>query len=262
MVKSKILQYSFGILQYSFGLLGFISCLTIAGEIFPLIAQAQETDHDVPVAPDRRKPGGTRPGSDTVEAPMRRKPGGSRDLLSNNTCRFDPQQLTALIPPSLNSATASASPRLFFAVPVINPNTSIEFVVRDQADQLIYENTFSGLGQAGILSVNLPANTLKPAGEYHWYLSVICNQRDRAYDYVVEGVVQRVTTLPSNLRQKGNLEEQIKIYQSQNLWQDKLAVLADLKRQRPNDPQVLTLWKETLKSVNLDETIAISPLLY
>ncbi len=254
MVKSKILQYSCG-------LLWLMSCLAIAGEIFPLIAYAQETDNDLPIAPDRRKPGGSRPGSDTVEAPMRRKPGGSRDLLSNNTCRFDPQQLTALIPQSLSSSTASASPTLFFAVPVINKQTSVEFVLRDQVDQLVYENTFSGLEQAGILPVTLPENTLKPSGEYHWYLSVICNPRDRAYDYVVEGVVQRVATLPSVLMPKGNLEEQIKIYQSQNLWQDKLAVLADLKRQRPNDPQVLTLWKETLKSVNLDEAIAVNPLL-
>ncbi|MEB3311641.1 MAG: DUF928 domain-containing protein [Snowella sp.] len=248
------------LLKQSAWLWGMISCVAIAAETLPLIAHAQSTDNDFPIAPDRRKPGGSRPGSDTIEAPMRRKPGGSRDLLSNNTCRFDPQQLTALVPQSLNSATASASPTLFFAVPIISQDTSIELVVRDETDQLIYEKFSSGLGQAGILSVTLPKNMLKPSGEYHWYLSVICNQRDRAYDYVVEGIVQRVAMSPSST-QNGNWEEQIKQYQAQNLWQDKLAVLADLKRQRPNDPQTLTLWQETLRSVNLDEAIAVSPLL-
>jgi len=39
-----------------------------------------QTSEDAPIAPDRRKLGGSRPGSDSIEAPMRRKPGGSRDL--------------------------------------------------------------------------------------------------------------------------------------------------------------------------------------
>ncbi|PZV26897.1 MAG: hypothetical protein DCF12_07350 [Snowella sp.] len=219
-----------------------------------------QTSEDAPIAPDRRKPGGSRPDSDSIEAPMRRKPGGSRDLLSNNSCRFDPQELTALIPESLKGATTSASPTLFFAVPPISAKTSIEFVLRDANDQLVYERTVSGLGQAGILPMTLPPNTLSPSQDYHWYLSIICNNRDRAYDLVVEGFVQRLTL---DLNQKTNADpaDRIKFYQTQNLWQDQLAFLVELKRDRPTDPEVTNLWKQTLKSVNLDEAIAVNPLL-
>ena len=219
-----------------------------------------QTSEDAPIAPDRRKPGGSRPGSDSVDAPMRRKPGGSRDLLSNNSCRFDSQTLTALVPESLKGATASASPTLFFAVPPISPETSVEFVLRDANDQLVYERTVPGLGKAGILPMTLPSNTLSASQDYHWYLSVVCNNRDRAYDLVVEGFVQRLALDPN---QKHNLDlvNQIKFYQTQNLWQDQLAFLVELKRDRPNDPEVANLWKQTLKSVNLDESIASNPLL-
>jgi len=55
--------------------------------------------------------------------------------------------------------------------------------------------------------------------------------------------------------------ERIKFYQTRNLWQDQLAFLVELKRDRPNDPEVTNLWKQTLKSVNLDESIAANPLL-
>jgi hypothetical protein len=240
-------------------LLVLLGVSSMVGGFLPQGVYAQ-TSEDAPIAPDRRKPGGSRPSSDSIEAPMRRKPGGSRDLLSNNSCRFDPQKLTALIPESLKGATTSASPTLFFAVPPISSNTSLEFVLRDANDQLVYEKTVSGLGQAGILPMALPPNALSSSQDYHWYLSVICNNRDRAYDLVVEGFVQR---LALDLDQKQNLDlaNRIKFYQTRNLWQDQLAFLVELKRDRPNDPEVTNLWKQTLKSVNLDESIAANPLL-
>jgi hypothetical protein len=240
-------------------LLILLGVSSMAGGFLPQGVHAQ-TSEDAPIAPDRRKPGGSRPGSDSIEAPMRRKPGGSRDLLSNNSCRFDPQELTALIPESLKGATTSASPTLFFAVPPISAKTSIEFVVRDQNDRLVYENTVQGLGQAGILPMTLPPNTLSASQDYHWYLSVICNNRDRAYDLVVEGFVQRLA-LDANQKTNTDPEDRIKFYQTRNLWQDQLAFLVELKRDRPNDPEVKTLWQQTLKSVNLDEAIAANPLL-
>jgi len=240
-------------------LLVLLGVSSMVGGFLPQWVHAQ-TSEDAPIAPDRRKPGGSRPGSDSIEVPMRRKPGGSRDLLSNNSCQFDPQGLTALVPQSLKGATASASPTLFFAVPAISAKTSIEFVLRDQNDQLVYERTVPGLGQAGILPMTLPPNTLKSSQDYHWYLSVVCNNRDRAYDLVVEGFVQRLALDP-NQKPNTDLANQIKFYQTQNLWQDQLALLAELKRDRPNDPEVTHLWQQTLKSVNLDEAIAANPLL-
>jgi hypothetical protein len=221
----------------------------MVGGFLPQWVHAQ-TSEDAPIAPDRRKPGGSRPGSDSVDAPMRRKPGGSRDLLSNNSCRFDSQTLTALVPESLKGTTTSASPTLFFAVPPISPETSVEFVLRDANDQLVYERTVPGLGKAGILPMTLPSNTLSASQDYHWYLSVVCNNRDRAYDLVVEGFVQRLALDP-NQKQNLDLANQIKFYQTQNLWQDQLAFLVE----------VTNLWKQTLKSVNLDESIASNPLL-
>ncbi len=241
-------------------ILPLISISSLTGYITPALVQAQNPEELIPVIPDRRKPGGSRPASDAIEAPMRRKPGGSRDLLSNNSCRFDPQQLTALVPQSLSGATASASPTIFFAVPAIAKNTAIEFVIRDQKDKLVYEKTSPGLDQSGILSISLPPNTLNSSQDYHWYLSVICNNRDRAYDLVVEGFVQRVAG-EFNQKQTANLEDKIHFYQTQNLWQDQLTFLAELKRDRPNDPFIVNLWQKTLKSVNLDENIATSSLL-
>jgi hypothetical protein len=253
-------MFKFKSLKQNSWMLVLIGVSSVAGGFFPQWVHAQSADDSLPTVPDRRKPGGSRPGSDSIEVPMRRKPGGSRDLLSNNSCRFDPQTLTALVPESLKGATASASPTLFVAVPAISPKTTVEFVLRDANDQLVYEKTMPGLGQAGILPMTLPPNTLSPSQDYHWYVSVVCNNRDRAYDLVVEGFVQRLTLDPHQ-KQNLDLANQIKFYRTQNLWQDELALLVELNRDRSNDPKVADLWQKTLKSVNLDEDILANPVL-
>jgi hypothetical protein len=194
---------------------------------------------------------------------MRRKPGGSRDEIAQNQCRFDSQQLTALIPPSLATASASASPTLFFAVPVIPSHTSLEFVLRNAQDELVYEKTFPGTTAAGILPIPLPAPGLDAQQQYHWYLSVICNPSDRAHDLVVEGLIQRVELDPS-IQQKLTQAppvQKVALYQSHQLWQDEITTLVSLKQSHPNDPEVLQLLQTSLKTTDLDDQIDSLPIL-
>ena len=213
--------------------------------------------------PNRRKPGASRPSTEVVEAPMRRKPGASREAIAQNQCRFNPQQLTALIPPSLSTATASANPTLFFAVPSIPSHTSLELVLRNGKDELVYEQTFPGVTTAGILPIALPSHRLDSQQQYHWYLSVICNPSDRAHDLVLEGLIQRVELDPS-VQQKltqANPEERVALYQSHQLWQDEITTLVNLKQSHPQDSQVLKLWQESLKVTELDNQIESLPIL-
>lgn len=223
--------------------------------------------------PDRRKGGASRrpqtsqntEDEEVVQAPRRRKPAASRN--DNNKCNFNPQELVALIPKNLQGKTITTSPTLYFSVPVITANTEIEFVLRGPQDELVEKQTFSGKGQAGIMSLRLPkvphiAST-NSENTYHWYLSVICNQSDRADDVVVEGLLEPVT-LESNLAEEietASLEERIKLYQSYDLWHERLDALANMKRSQPQNSQLARKLGELLKSVELDPTIAQKSLL-
>ncbi|ACB49724.1 DUF928-containing protein [Crocosphaera subtropica ATCC 51142] len=223
--------------------------------------------------PDRRKGGASRrpqtsqntEDEEVVQAPQRRKPAASRN--DNNQCNFNPQELVALIPENLHGKTTELSPTLYFSVPAITASTEIEFVLRGPEDELIEKQTFSGKGQAGIMSLKLPkvphlssANSEKT---YHWYLSIICNQSDRADDVVVEGLLQPIT-LQSNLLQQletATLEERIKLYQSHDLWHERLHTLAKMRRSQPQNTQLAQKLGELLESVQLDPTIGQKPLL-
>ena len=132
--------------------------------------------------------------SEIVQAPERRKPAGHH---GDNQCEdFTAQHLIALIPENLRGKTTATSPTLYFSVPAITANIKIEFVLRDHKDTLVDEQTFSGKGQAGIMPLELPRfspiDSPNSNNSYHWYLSVICNPSDRAYDIVVEGLLQPV----------------------------------------------------------------------
>ncbi len=258
--------------------------ITVASLIllsFPSIGTAQtQTNSNNPdsqeesiadVVPDRRKGGASRrpqtsenTDDEVAQAPQRRKPAASRPI--NNQCEFNPQELIALIPENLVGATTTTSPTLYFSVPAIAAATEIEFVLRGPNDELVEKKPFQGR-KAGIMSLQLPnvphaANSNSP-NSYHWYLSVICNQADRAYDVVVEGLLQPVT-LESNVVQqleRATIQERVQVYQSHKLWHETLNTIAELKRSQPQNTNVSQQLEDLLKSVDLNPIIGQQPLL-
>ncbi|MEA5536234.1 DUF928 domain-containing protein [Crocosphaera sp. XPORK-15E] len=258
-------------------LIGITLATTLSLTDLVVMAQTQSSAQDqeesiADLVPDRRKGGASRrpqeqenAGNEMAEAPQRRKPAASRPF--NNQCDFDPQQLTALIPKNLVGATATNNPTLLFSVPAISTGTQIEFILRGPQDQLVQRKAFQGQGKAGIMSLQLPQvpplSRANSPDKYHWYLSVICNAEDRAYDVVVEGLLQPVQ-LDSNLvREIGqaSLAKQVTLYQDNQVWHETLKVLVELKRSQPQDSAVLAMWTDLLNSVDLDPVIAQQSLL-
>ncbi|MEL4896484.1 DUF928 domain-containing protein [Crocosphaera sp. Alani8] len=238
----------------------------------------EEEESIVGSIPDRRKGGASRSlttpqdskddenneNEEIVQAPQRRKPAASRN---DSQCNFNPQELVALIPENLQGKTTTSSPTLYFSVPAIAANIEIEFVLRGPQDELIEKQTFSGKGRAGIMGLKLGAvpdvSTTNPNSSYHWYLSVICNQGDRADDIVVEGLLQPVV-LDSNQQQQlatATSEQRIQLYETHDLWHEKLDALATIKRSQPQDYQASQELRQLLQSVRLDPSIGEKPLL-
>ncbi len=231
----------------------FLGCWGIVATLMTsLPVQAAPDAQVLPSVPNRRKPGASRPSTEVVEAPMRRKPGSNRNL--GNTCLFDPQGMMALLPPSLTTVTAASRPTLLVALPAMAQAIPLELVVRNSQDELVYEQIWWGNPQAGILSLTLPSQVVSQSGDYHWYVSAICQPGDRAKDWVVEGILQKVE-LKTPVSAPVSLE-QFQFYQAQELSQDALNVLIQLKQANPLDAGVQALWQQTLRDLELDSAIA------
>ncbi|MEM9274250.1 MAG: DUF928 domain-containing protein [Cyanobacteria bacterium P01_F01_bin.143] len=191
--------------------------------------------------------------------PNYREAGGSR-----GTCIASGDNLIALIPenPTNNvNVTASISPKLFFYVPETTEQKTIEFVLRDQNDQLVHEVFLQTTGQEGIMNIEIPQDISKSLDQsdssYHWYLSMICDEQKRARDLVLEGWIGYVE-LDNSVKQKlenSSPTEQASFYQQEGIWYDALSVVAEDTNQIL-DPSVTEKWTEMLDSIGLSELSA------
>ncbi|MBE9166252.1 DUF928 domain-containing protein [Pleurocapsales cyanobacterium LEGE 06147] len=188
--------------------------------------------------------------------PTYRRGGGSR-----GGCLANRGQLVALIPENAVGKTTAALPKLFFYIPQddLPQAVTLEFVLRDRQDKLVYESFFTTDGKSGIVSVDLPESSkskeLKTNEQYHWYLSMICDPQNRSRDVVVKGWIQRVEIEPA-IEQKlarSNPLERASLYQKQDLWYDALSTLAEQKQAVDSQLRVTAKWTELLESVGLGD---------
>jgi Domain of Unknown Function (DUF928) len=189
--------------------------------------------------------------------PTHRRDGGSRGVQDSCVANTANQNLMALIPEKTVGINASASPKLFFYVPKIKETSTLEFVLRNQKDQLIYEAFLSTEGN-GIMSVEVPgevnSSLLKADQKYHWYLSMICNNHQRSRDIVAEGWMHQ-KALDQNLQEKLNNAsslEKVAIYREQGIWFDALSVLAENLDSVTENTMLRQQWSEMLGSVGLE----------
>ena len=190
--------------------------------------------------------------------PTHRRDGGSRSSRENCFDNSKNPNLMALIPDKIMGINASATPKLFFYVPEVKKQETLEFVLRNEQDELVYEAFLSTEGD-GIMSVEVPSdvssNLLKTDQNYHWYLSMICDHQQRSRDIVVEGWM-RQESIDLATQEQLNIAsstEQAEVYNEQGFWYDALSVLAESQDSPREQPMVRQKWSELLKSVGLEE---------
>jgi hypothetical protein len=188
--------------------------------------------------------------------PTHRRDGGSRGL--NDNCIAQKRNLVALIPENTVALNASASPKLFFYVPQAKQQKVLEFVLRNEQDELVYEAFLTTEGN-GIISVEIPekiqTNLLEKEQNYRWYLSMICNAQERSRDVVVQGWLGQ-REIDTKLQQKldsSTAVEQASLYQKQGFWHDALSVLVETQKIGSDNSLVTAKWSELLESVDLGE---------
>lgn len=189
--------------------------------------------------------------------PSHRRDGGTR-----GNCLVDSREFVALVPNTAVTQTASLNPQLYFHVPQTERSQTIEFVLRDRQDRLIYETFIETEGRSGIMSIEIPlaaVNQAKLANSgtnYHWYLSNICNPEKRSQDIVLQGWIERVELSKKTQEKLEKLSptEQANFYQQQGIWHDALDITAiSLKTKPENSSQ--TKWSEILKAIGLNELV-------
>lgn len=209
------------------------------------------------------KPSKNQQESETVNyegLPSNRRGGGSR-----GNCMAKGQEFVALVPDQSVNKIASISPQLLFYTPKTEEPKKIEFILRNSEDELVHKALLQTTDQAGIMSVAIPeqikANSREYEGDYHWYLSLICNSKRRSQDVVLEGWVEYVE-LNNTEKERINLSNTIKksnLLQQKGIWYDTLSVLAEQKK-LSSDSLLQQQWSQMLESIGLVD-LASEPLI-
>ncbi|MGB3299752.1 MAG: DUF928 domain-containing protein [Phormidesmis sp.] len=227
---------------------------TATGDPANTPASATEQDSSAPRQgiPGRRLGGGTRRGSVFAHAS---------------------DSLTAITTPDPVSITADAHPALLFYVPEMKSANTVEFVLRDDRDNLVYETTFQLERDAGLVSIDTAEAASMPAlgigKNYQWYFSVVPDAGDRANDVVVYGSIRRVdqaqwlaqqsggADLPERLAAANPLAQARILYQQANLWHDAALLLNTMRQAEPNNDAIAAEWTQLLESAGFTNTFRL-----
>ncbi len=98
---------------------------------------------------------------------------------------------------------------------------------------------------------------LKVGAEYHIVSEVACaDEITQDWAYVAEqGVIQRVepgTELGEQLASASDAVERLNVFAGEGLWVDLMAQVADVARDRPNDPMLTLVWQKILQKLQSD----------
>lgn len=191
-----------------------------------------------------------------LTVPGRRVAGASRTTL----CTSKNDHLTAIVPKSNIGLTTQANPVLFFYVPP-SSQSELELVVQDEKEkQKFVKQHYKQSGNGGVVAIPINKTSLEVGKQYRWSFSVICNARERSKDLFVQGGIKRISPNPqlATKLKSATLNSRVNLYAQAGIWQDALTTLAQLRSERPNDPQLKADWNEllTAEGVNLEQVSA------
>jgi hypothetical protein len=171
--------------------------------------------------------------------------------------------LIALSAIGQETLTVADAPTVFIYVSDTDAREGV-FVLKDEDDNDIGRVTVALPDQPGIVRVQLPENlmseTLQVGQVYQWFFSPQSDNDSELNTTFVNGWIQRTELDASRISQLTDADPLavVDLYAEAQLWQDALAVLAELRAANPNNPSLETKWNDLLTEAGLGALAGIS----
>lgn len=165
------------------------------------------------------------------------------------SCTAEAENPVPLTPKNSEIFTVSESPELLFHVPDVVQASTLEIVLLNRDDEIVYRDRFESGYKPGIVSINLVDrrnnNALKIDNSYHWYLVQECEGLTTP-NIVADGSLERIE-LDRNLADKlenASQLEKVKLYQAESIWYEAIANLAQLKCNVATETKAAQKWMD------------------
>lgn len=174
-----------------------------------------------------------------------------------NTCIIGNTELMALVP-SKKTSTVSANPTFYVYVPEAKVKQG-NFILVDKEGNDVYTSTIELPAQPSIVQIDLPRTIALGVGqEYTWQFLITCIANDQGFEQEVAHYatveIKRTELSPdlqTKIEQTKDPLEKAKLYASQQIWQDTLMIMADLRASKQKE------WEQLLTSVGLGNLVTV-----
>lgn len=151
--------------------------------------------------------------------------------------------------------TTQERPTLWFSVPPTEATAALEFVLRDEANQILYRQPVQTLRNASIISIPLQAlpQPLEVGKMYQWLFKIKCADSMQPPVYV-NGWIQRTQLEESIATQieQANPLQKAALYAQHGIWYDAVTTLATL-----TSAQAQLDWRSLLTAAKLDDLASL-----
>lgn len=234
--------------------------------------QGKQADAGRPDSPSGQpQGGGTRGGCPRVDKPITALVPTSSDRSTSGASQ-SLRATTKTTSTSTIGLTTAKHPTFWLYVPYsFSSPRRIEFALKDEKGKPIYQTSFlESKISPGIVGFELPstAPSLEVNKVYRWQFSMYCKPEkpSAVEDFAIEGAtvegwihrIQPNSSLSEQLN-RATPEQRVTLYSKAGIWYEAVTVLAQLRRQNPNNVKLREEWVQLLKDVDLD-AIADEPI--
>jgi hypothetical protein len=194
--------------------------------------------------------------------PRRASGGASRvgrydlNVSTNPSASQGPAALVAMLPQNYSGTTIAARPKIMVYVPDSAAQTAV-FSLKDTAGNMVYQEQLNVSGQAGMVTITLPANApaLTVGQDYQWYMALQVDGELNPSTPYVDGWIQRIEASPTIAAAMAQADplQQAEVLGANGIWYDCAAKLAELQASQPDRADLKQHWAELLESVGLQE---------
>jgi hypothetical protein len=170
------------------------------------------------------------------------------------------ERLVLLLPSSKFGLTVSSNPTFFAYVPKTSA-IAVEFTLKNQKEQRIYQQKVSLIDSPSIVSFRLPSTKfLEVRKDYKWLISLVC-ETGKSKDTFSEGIIRRILPEPDLIEKLGNASpiDRVILYAKFGIWHEALAEIVQLRLSEPSNDDLNAIWLDLLKSAN-SESLVNTPL--
>jgi len=169
--------------------------------------------------------------------------------------------MLAMTPDSFYGQTLQARPTIMAYVPPTSVREA-QFSLKDEAQNLVYQESVLLPESGGIIAIQLPASAPElEVGEYYqWFVTLQIEEQITPASPFVDAWIQRIEPAESLAAALANADalESAEILAEQGVWYDTVAILSRLHQQ--DATATAASWLELLTSVGL-ESVAEVPVI-